>query len=76
MHLQLGLDLAHGVKRNADHDEDRGAAECLHELVAREVEDDGRHNRDDRNEDSARKRNVLEDVLDVLDGRCQGECPG
>ena len=42
VHLQLAFDLAHGVERNADHDEDRGAAERLNELVAAEVEDDRR----------------------------------
>ena len=40
VHLQLAFDLAHGVERNADHNENRSAAKRLNKLVAGEVEQD------------------------------------
>ena len=40
VHLQLTFNLAHGIERNTDHDENRGTAERLNELVTAEVEDD------------------------------------
>ena len=43
MHLQLAFNLAHGIERNADHDEDGSTAERLDKRVAGKVEDNGRH---------------------------------
>src|SRR5262245_46499505 len=45
--LQLALDLLHRVQRDADHDEDRGAAEG-EVLVG--IEEDQRDQRDERHE--------------------------
>ena len=69
MHLQLALHLRHGVEGHADHDEDRGASERLHELVAREVEDHRGHHRDDSDEDASGQRHAMQHVLDVLNRR-------
>ena len=55
VHLQLAFDLAHGVERNTDHDENRGTTKRLNELVTAEVENDRRNDRDAGDEDTARK---------------------
>ena len=55
VHLQLTFNLAHGIERNTDHDENRGTAKRLNELVTAEVEDDRRDDRDAGDEDTARK---------------------
>ena len=67
VHLQLAFNLAHGVKRNANHDKDGRAAKRLNKLIAGEVEDDGRHHGNNRDEDTTRQRDAMQHVLDVRD---------
>ena len=55
VHLKLAFNLAHGVECNTDHDENRGTTKRLNELVAAEVEDDRRDDRDAGDEDTARR---------------------
>ena len=66
--LQLAFDLSHGVKRNTDHDQDRSTTERLNKLIAREVEQNGRNNSDQSDEDATWKGNTTEHVVDVLLG--------
>lgn len=67
VHLQLAFHLGHGIEGNADHDEDGRAAERLDKLVVREVEQDGGHDRDERNEQPAGQRDATQYVADVGD---------
>src|SRR6187200_2788683 len=64
--LQLALDLLHRVQRDADHDEDRGAAEG-EVLVG--VDEDQRDQRDERHEpevQSPGERDAGQDVGQVV----------
>src|SRR5690349_11179109 len=74
--LQLALDLLHRVQRDADHDEDRGAAEG-EVLVG--VDEDQRDQRDERHEpevQSPGERDAGQDVGQVVLGRLARPDPG
>lgn len=65
MHLQLAFYLGHGVEGDADHDEDRRAAERLDKLVVREIEQNGGNDRDKRDEQPAGQRDAAQHVANV-----------
>ena len=66
-HLELALELRHGLKRDANHDEDGRSAEGLEERGRRRLEREQnlRKHRDRGQEERARKGDPVEDVLDV-----------
>src|SRR3954452_9177921 len=73
-HHQLRLELLHRVQRDADDDEDRGAAEVE---VRRGLRDeDRRQSRDDGQIDRARERQSGEDAIQELGRRPPGSHPG
>src|SRR3954453_5207775 len=74
--LQLALDLLHRVQRDADHDEDRGAAEG--EVLVGVDEDQG-DQRDERHEPQVHRtgeRDAGQDVGQVVLGRLARPDPG
>src|SRR5215211_2229395 len=66
-HHELRLELLHGVKGDADHDQDRGAAEV--EVRRRLVDEDRRQRRHGRQIQRARERQPREDPVQELGRR-------
>ncbi len=66
-HQQLGFNLLHRIERNADHDEQRGAAkpESLHAGCPLQQ---AREHRDQRQEDGTKPGDAVEHLGDVVRG--------
>ena len=73
-HHQLRLELLHRVQRDADDDQDRGAAEV--EVGARLVDEDRRQGRDRGQVERARERQPREDAVQELGRRPAWPHPG
>src|SRR3954464_12801729 len=69
-HHHLRLHLAHGVERDAHHNEDRGAPQCtvrgLREAAV--ADEEGRQGRDEREVERARQREPSEHAVEILRG--------
>src|SRR5262245_31729123 len=77
-HHHLRLHLAHGVERDTDHDDDRGASQGARGRL-REVEvvdEEAREHRDEPEVDRAGKRQARENAVEVLRGRRAGSDAG
>ena len=65
-HHHLCLELLDSLKRNADDDDDRGAAQCNIAQVGVECANDERNQRDDAQEDRANKDNLAQCLHDEV----------
>src|SRR3954453_13578312 len=74
--LELGLDLLHGVERDTDHDQQRGAAEREVLVGLNPDERDQRDQGQQTQVQSAGQRDAGEDVVEVRLGRLSRPDPG